>query len=195
MKILILTNEEGYNNSNKLIDFLTNTENVTVFYKKLTIEFVKEFEFIISYRYRYIIKKNIIDLFTNNNIINLHTSYLPYNRGSDPNLWSILENTPSGVTIHLIDEGLDTGDILVQKKIQFDYQNDTLKSSYNKLQTTICELFIANWPKIKFGKIQPIRQDNEYTLHYLKDRPDFKKIMKNGWDTKIIDVITDYKIM
>ena len=43
MKILILTNEDGYKNGNKLINFLKNTENITLFYKKLTIEFVKNF--------------------------------------------------------------------------------------------------------------------------------------------------------
>ena len=75
-------------------------------------------EMIISYGYRHIIKKSIIE-YVKGNIINLHISYLPWNRGADPNLWSFLENSPKGVTIHYIDEGIDTGDIITQKKIRF----------------------------------------------------------------------------
>ena len=48
-------------------------------------------------------------------LINLHISYLPYNRGSYPNYWSFKENTPNGVSIHHIDDGIDTGPVLVQK--------------------------------------------------------------------------------
>ena len=50
--------------------------------------------------------------------INLHISYLPWNRGADPNLWSAV-GMPKGVTIHYINDGFDTGDILFQKAILF----------------------------------------------------------------------------
>ena len=38
-------------------------------------------------------------------------SYLPFNRGKNPNVWSIIESTPCGATIHKIDEKIDTGKI------------------------------------------------------------------------------------
>ena len=47
------------------------------------------FDFIVSYGYRHILSKNILDLLPNK-IINLHISYLPYNRGADPNFWSFM---------------------------------------------------------------------------------------------------------
>ena len=50
------------------------------------------------------------------NSINLHLSYLPFNRGKNPNVWSIIESTPCGATIHKIDEKIDTGKIYVRKK-------------------------------------------------------------------------------
>ncbi|MBQ3033656.1 MAG: hypothetical protein IJD28_04690 [Deferribacterales bacterium] len=56
-------------------------------------------DFIISFGYHYMVHKDIVKKFENK-IINMHISYLPWNRGADPNLWSILENTPKGVTIH-----------------------------------------------------------------------------------------------
>ena len=64
-------------------------------------------DFIISYGYRHILKKDLIEMFPRK-IANLHISLLPWNRGADPNLWSFLEDTPKGVTIHYIDCSVDT---------------------------------------------------------------------------------------
>ena len=77
--------------------------------------------YIISYGYDKIISKDVISEYKDS-IINLHISYLPYNRGSHPNLWSHLENTPIGVAIHRIDEGIDTGPILLRKKIYIEIE-------------------------------------------------------------------------
>ena len=63
----------------------------------------------------------------------MHISLLPWNRGYHPNIWSFLEDTPKGVTIHYINEGIDTGDIIVQKEIVIDEDKETLKSSYEIL--------------------------------------------------------------
>ena len=82
-------------------------------------------DFIISYGYRHILKKDILDKFPNM-AINLHISLLPWNRGADPNLWSFLEDSPKGVTIHYLDYGIDTGDILAQQKVDY-IPEDTLR--------------------------------------------------------------------
>jgi len=50
--------------------------------------------------------------------INLHPSYLPFNRGVYPNVWAIIDGTPAGVTLHYMDEGFDTGDIIAQRKVR-----------------------------------------------------------------------------
>ena len=54
-------------------------------------------------------------------IINLHIGYLPYNRGAHPNFWSFMDNTPTGVTIHEIDKNIDTGKIIYQKIVDFEF--------------------------------------------------------------------------
>jgi methionyl-tRNA formyltransferase len=164
MKILFLGND-----TNLLYNELKKIEDVDIRTNKIEKKDVINYDFIISFGYRHIIKKEVIELFKNNNIINLHISYLPYNRGSDPNFWSIVDNTPSGVTIHLIDEKLDTGNILLQERIFFDYDIDTLESSYNKLINRITLLFLNNWELIKNKRIIPFPQNNLLkTLHYLK---------------------------
>jgi methionyl-tRNA formyltransferase len=50
-------------------------------------------------------------------IINLHPSLLPIGRGADPIPWSIIDQQKQGVTIHMVNSGLDTGVILSQKEI------------------------------------------------------------------------------
>src|SRR5262245_35102774 len=46
--------------------------------------------------------------------VNLHLAYLPYNRGSNPNVWSIVERTPAGATLHWMDAGVDTADVIAR---------------------------------------------------------------------------------
>jgi methionyl-tRNA formyltransferase len=54
-------------------------------------------------------------------IINLHPSLLPIGRGADPIPWSIIGQQKQGITIHIIDSGLDTGAILSQKEIKTSF--------------------------------------------------------------------------
>ena len=103
--------------------------------------------FIVSFGCRHIIKKSVLE-YLPDRVINLHISYLPWNRGADPNLWSFLEDTPKGVSIHYIDEGIDTGDIIIQKRVSLDEDSETLATSYNKLEMSIIDLFKEIWPNI-----------------------------------------------
>jgi len=93
-----------------------------------------------------------------NNIINLHISLLLWNRGAYPNVWSFLEDTPKGVTIYIIDEGVDTGSILAQKEIYIDENIETLRSSYEKLHREIQALFREKWADIKNRSVKKIPQ-------------------------------------
>jgi len=106
---------------------------------------------VISHGYRYVIPaetiKKIKDL--GSKAYNCHISYLPWNRGADPNLWSWLDDTPKGVTIHEIDEGVDTGPIVAQRIVEWPQdQIFTLAETYNTLQANMLDLFIETWPKI-----------------------------------------------
>ena len=140
--------------------------------------------FLVSYGYRHIIKADILDALPDR-AINLHISYLPWNRGADPNLWSFIDNTPKGVTIHYLDEGVDTGDIIVQKKVDFDADTETLATSYQKLQGEIQALFKLNWKEIKAGTCPRYKQCGTGSLHTLKDKEPILHILTEGWDTPV----------
>ncbi len=157
MKLLLLGGNE---HSIELLEWLKSIgEEVIYTEEKVNLELVKKInpDFIISYNYKHIIPKEVVKAYYPR-IINLHISFLPYNRGYYPNVWSFLEDTPKGVTIHLVDEGVDTGDILVQKEVFIDEEKETLRSSYLKLHREIQELFKENWESIKTLKIKPVKQ-------------------------------------
>jgi len=147
----------------------------------------QDFDFLISYGYRHILSKTILDNFPDT-AINLHISYLPWNRGADPNFWSFMDHTPKGVTIHHLDEGIDTGDIIVQQEILFDSAQETLATSYTKLQEAIQILFRENWRNIKSGKCLRSPQSGQGSEHKLFDMDAYKDQLSNGWDTPITTV-------
>src|SRR4051812_8248946 len=80
-------------------------DNVVPMEEKITAasECVQKTDFLVSFGYRYKVTPDVLARF-GWRAINLHISLLPWNQGADPNLWSFLENTPKGVTIHAMTE-------------------------------------------------------------------------------------------
>lgn len=92
--------------------------------------------------------------------INLHASLLPKYRGAAPIQWAIAngENT-TGVTTMRIDEGLDTGDILLQKELAI-FDDDTSETLAPKLAAIGAELMIETLQGLQAGTIEPRKQDD-----------------------------------
>lgn len=147
--------------------------------------------FVICFNYRYIIPKTIIEKMPDR-IINIHGSFLPWNRGCYPNFFSFLYDTPKGVTIHYIDdEGIDKGDIIAQKLVYFSEPNLTLKTTYNLLIFQGVELFRNYWPFIKNNYVYRFSQLYKPTYNSKKDFKEWKHLLTNGWDTPV-SILTDY---
>lgn len=147
-----------------------------LFSDKLNVEMLKNLRpsIMVSYNYSHIIPENIIG-FMQGKIINLHISYLPWNRGSDPNIWSFIDNTIKGVTIHEIDAGLDTGNIIVQEAVKID-ASETLASSYCLLHKKIVQIFQENWDNIKNNRMIGYKQDGVGSYH---TKADLKVFLEN----------------
>ena len=118
----------------------------------------------------------------NGRAINLHVSFLPYNRGSSPNFFSFLDNTPKGVTIHEMTAALDKGRILAQKELTFNEETETFSSSYQRLQEEICELFKNNWDLIKNNMLEGFLPEKKGTYHTMKELDAFRKEHPFSWD-------------
>ncbi len=160
--------------------------------KKIDLNLAQKFNSIISFGYKHIINREIIDNLKYP-IINLHISFLPYNKGAHPNFWSFVENTPSGVTIHQVDHGIDTGKIIYQKKIDFDLfknkQTLTFSKTYKVLINEIENLFLENIEDIINQKFISIEQIGKGSYHSKKDLP---KLLDN-WEQNIYQTVLKYK--
>lgn len=157
----------------------------------INVDYLREkgIDFAVSYRYPHIIRKPVID-FLAGRVINMHISLLPWNRGSDPNLWSFIEDTPKGVTIHYVDEGLDTGDIIAQKEIVFTDPKETLATSYATLNREIIALFESQWPSIAKGQVFRQKQVGVGTGHRVKDKEKIAGLLlEKGWETLVGELI------
>lgn len=90
--------------------------------------------------------------------INVHASLLPEYRGASPIQSSIMDGKKeTGVTIMQMDEGLDTGDILMQRSIPIA-EDETGGSLFDKLSELGAELMVEALPLIKDGKLDPVKQ-------------------------------------
>ena len=153
MKVLGLYNNEC---AIELFDWLRDQGNeVMLVQEKLDAGWCEkeDFDLAVSYTYRFIIPENIITIFKGN-IVNLHNSYLPWNRGADPNLWSIVEGTPRGVTLHYVNNELDKGEIIAQELAEYD-EEQSLHESYYHLDAMAKNMFMkafryySEWGRMK----------------------------------------------
>lgn len=105
--------------------------------------------------------------------VNFHTSLLPKWRGASPIQNAILSGaTETGVTIMLMDKGMDTGDILTQKTVPID-PDDTTPTLTDKLLVAGQALLLETLPLWIERHITPTKQDNEKaTLCQLIERSD-----------------------
>lgn len=114
---------------------------------------------IIVVGYGRIIPKWMVDLPQHGNI-NLHASLLPKYRGAAPIQWAIAHGeTVTGVTTMRIDEGLDTGDILLQREMEIDPE-DTALTLAPRLAEMGADLMLETLRGLEAGTIQPRKQDH-----------------------------------
>lgn len=190
--VLFLSNND---NTLDLYEWLCAKEEYVVrLSEKITPEMIRALEpsFIVSFNYRHIVPGEIID-YMQDKIINLHISYLPYNRGSAPNFFAFYENSPKGVTIHKMSAGLDTGDILCRKEVQFDVSSESFRDAYDKLIAEIKELFKANWDAIRSNRIEAKPQPEGGSYHTVKDFNEAVKNIDFNWDMNISQALEKLK--
>lgn len=92
--------------------------------------------------------------------INVHASLLPRYRGAAPIQWAIASGeTVTGVTTMRLDEGLDTGDILLQQEISIQ-PDDTAVTLAPRLASLGADLLIETLHDLERGTISPLPQDS-----------------------------------
>lgn len=113
-----------------------------------------------------ILSKEILEL-PRYGCINIHASLLPKYRGAAPINQCIIDGEQeTGVTIMQMDAGIDTGDILTQKKVIIE-EKETAQTLFDKLSQAGAALIVETLPKLERGEVTPKKQE-ESLASYVK---------------------------
>ncbi len=135
---------------------------------------------LISAGYRHIVPQEYLDI-PEFGAINLHKSYLPYNRGANPNVWSILDERPAGVSLHYMTSDVDQGPIIDRRKINVR-PDDTAKTLYERLEDAQFTQFTECWPTIRDQEAEVMLQSELNTDGTYHKKEDFVNTWKLDLD-------------
>lgn len=168
--VLVVTKKDAYVGRKKILTespvaMCAHEHNIEVYKPnklKEDYEYIlnKKPDIIITCAYGSIVPKVVLD-YPSYGCINVHASLLPKYRGASPIVASILNGEKeTGITIMYMDEGIDTGNIIMSRSIKIE-DNDNSLSLSNKLSLLGANLLIDTLPKIFEGENFDIPQDNE----------------------------------
>ncbi len=116
-------------------------------------------DLIVVVAYGQILPKSILSI-PKFGAVNVHASLLPKYRGAAPIAWAILKGEKvTGVTTMMMDEGMDTGDILLQAEVPIG-DEETCERLHDRLASSGAQLLLETLEKMKTGDIRPIPQDH-----------------------------------
>lgn len=133
------------------------------------IDMLKQLEpdYIITAAYGKILPKEILEI-PKIAPLNVHASLLPKYRGAGPIQWSIINGeTVTGITIMIMDEGMDTGDILLKKEIPIEF-NDTYGTLYEKLRILGGKALVEALDQ--YDRLVSHKQEGEFSIAPMIDK-------------------------
>jgi methionyl-tRNA formyltransferase len=119
-------------------------------------------EFIVVVAYGRLLPEEILEI-PASGCINVHASLLPKYRGAAPIQWSLIRGEKiTGVATMLMDEGLDTGDVLMQSSLEIA-EDDNAATLSGRLASLGAQTLIDTIRGIREGCVQPMPQTGEAT--------------------------------
>jgi methionyl-tRNA formyltransferase len=150
---LLLSEETKASHAAQLLSLCSHLSPETIFYGKRfttpqSMNVLKglNLDYIIGVHFPYIVPANVLAI-PRIGVLNLHPAYLPHNRGWHTPSWAILENTPAGSTLHFMDHGVDSGDVILQRELPISH-GDTADTLYQRVKKLELEIFREAWPEI-----------------------------------------------
>ena len=173
----IITNEKKdeysffYSENNKTFDskYCYDTNFNPISLKKCDIEFFNQFDVYLSLHCKQLFPEVLVN---NYRCINVHPGLNPYNRGWFPQVFSIINKLPVGVTVHEMDAQLDHGPIIYQEEIEV-YDEDTSKDVYLRIQQLEIDLIRTHIDDLVTGSYTALRMNNEGNINF---KSDFNKL-------------------
>ena len=134
-----------------------------------SVEYLRKYraDMIIVVAFGQIIPKEILDM-PRYGCVNVHASLLPKYRGAAPVQWAVINGDKiSGVTTQRMDEGIDTGDIIMKEEIELR-EDETGGSLFERLSVTGAQLCVKTMEAIENGTAVYTPQDNTKATHTTK---------------------------
>ena len=134
--------------------------------------------------YGKILPKEILDI-PKLGSINVHGSLLPKYRGAAPIQWAVINGEKkTGITTMYMDEGMDTGDMILQEEVSIG-ENETTGELWNKLSKVGANLLVKTIRQIEDGKANRKKQGADFTMAPMLS----KENAKIDWKNKTCDEI------
>jgi methionyl-tRNA formyltransferase len=145
-------------------------------------------ELIIVVAFGQILRKHLLTI-PKRGVINIHASILPKYRGAAPIQWAILNNeSATGLTIMRMDEGLDTGPILLQDEIPV-LKDETAARLHNRLALMAGELIIKFLSLMADNPLEEVSQDDSLATYAPKIERDMCLIDWEDSATRVSSLI------
>ena len=150
---------------------------------------LKRFDIVVSSGYDRRLPESFVSQYKDR-ILNIHAARLPWGRGIGTTLFSALLGYPLGVSIHYIDVGLDTGDIIAETDVAAS-RSDTLRTIYSTMLEVANQLFDSTLRLLMAGRAYRSEQPEVLPNTFARNRADFEEVLKVcplGYDTPLFEV-------
>lgn len=127
--------------------------------------------------YGKILPKEILEI-PSKGCINVHGSLLPKYRGAAPIQWAVINgDKTTGITTMYMNEGMDTGDMILKKEVEIG-EDETTGELWNRLSEIGGELLVETLEKLQNGTAPRTKQEGEFTLAPMLN----KDMAKINWE-------------
>lgn len=100
----------------------------------------------------------------NHMVVNAHPGFIPNERGLDALKWAVVEDEPIGVTVHLIGDEVDAGNVFIREKIPV-YENDTFHAVSQRVYEREVALLVEVLPKVFDKDAVTYMAGGDYIVH------------------------------
>lgn len=178
--VVINKNDKGEDGWQRSLLKVAKEKNIVI--KTLNEVYEIEVDYFLSLEFDQIVKPEKLKT---DNIYNIHFSELPKYKGMYTSVWPILyADSQSGVTLHKIDRGIDTGDIVAQKTFKLS-ESDRSQDCYRKYIHNSKALLSEWFVKIINNKVQPKKQLIINSTYFSKKAIDYSDLSidfdKTAW--------------
>ena len=137
-------------------------------------------EYICVVAYGKILPKELLDI-PSKGCINVHGSLLPKYRGAAPIQWAVLNgDKETGITTMYMDEGMDTGDMILKESVQIG-EDETTGELWNRLSKIGGQLLVETIKQIEEGTAPRIKQEGNFSMAPMLSK-EMAKIIEKSMD-------------